>query len=791
MDAYPLYRDLGWFLLWCSVKLYNDVFCLETRREWTPATLVQGYTKVKPGMGHRILLEGEGGVGKSTVMRYLAAEWANGSKPLTDRYRLVFRLDVKLIKNGLIEAILEYDLPPEFEKTPAELRHLIQVCQKEVMFFLDGLEDLAPKVTEEITELIQGKLFPESSLIVTVNSTYVTPSLLKSFDTKLVVMGLMANMQEELVLRYNDITQTQTETFAILLAKIIQEYDTSVRVLSLNPLFCLCMCLVCEVGSTLEVTTPTSLLQETLTALKQLYCQRNKLEVSKTETQEFLETLTQDLGEMAWRCMHENGSFFQYDQVGMSPEDNPMFALGILQQHVSPALPTLQQCFFPNRVFQDFMVARVLSHLEADDFREYLDSLVYDSYYSNVTKYFCGLHRLESDAQQTSDLIRGLAAKNRGRWRSVKNRDDLEDDHEEKDGDSTTASEGRMCDFKLSLECIYECEGQDYVTNVIADSLPMKLASHNKAISTAGLVRGLGYILRLDSSPVTTLDLRLDHFAHYHVYPFVALADAIERSKNLSELKLLWLNPEFLALFLANIFSEKTNLRILHCQDKTKTSTEDKISAGAWANLRAACQKMDTLSRFIFTHCSNKAIVSSILRNLPYSVEELDLSHCTMDLVSTQDLGSRVEKSQSLSNLNLTSSTICHPDFSYISSGLKLSRSLQELNLSHTNLDVNDIVVLSEALKFNHNLTQLDISGNKLTDTACQALAHALSINQKVRQVTLVDATMSMEGKHVLRKMTHGDVHLVGMDSSQFPSRALNLDLPFQTSNLGHSLTVK
>ncbi len=61
----------------------------------------------------------------------------------------------------------------------------------------------------------------------------------------------------------------------------------------------------------------------------------------------------------------------------------------------------------------------------------------------------------------------------------------------------------------------------------------------------------------------------------------------------------------------------------------------------------------------------------------------------SIEQVAAQEISTRLEKSQFLRSLNLSSIQLKHGDFMYLGQGLRLSISLKELNLADTGMDKN------------------------------------------------------------------------------------------------------
>ncbi|XP_078597214.1 uncharacterized protein LOC144873587 [Branchiostoma floridae x Branchiostoma japonicum] len=139
----------------CSIKVERMAF----RKMLTPK-------------GRQIIsLVGEDAPGR-TVGTVLAADWV-GNKTVTSKFNQMYKLDLnKVRKNQTItDAIFDQLLhdsnyEPSFSKE-ALWRHMEQT-QKEILFVLEGLDRLSPFTSPEILQLIDGKLLPRATVVVTV-----------------------------------------------------------------------------------------------------------------------------------------------------------------------------------------------------------------------------------------------------------------------------------------------------------------------------------------------------------------------------------------------------------------------------------------------------------------------------------------------------------------------------------------------------------------------------------------------------------------------------------------------
>ncbi len=82
-------------------------------------------------------------------------------------------------------------------------------------------QDMVPQQNQDVINMLHKYSLRHSYIVLTVSSHYTSSSLAKNFDTRLVLMGLATDLQEDLVHHYTSITETPQELYASLLAKVL------------------------------------------------------------------------------------------------------------------------------------------------------------------------------------------------------------------------------------------------------------------------------------------------------------------------------------------------------------------------------------------------------------------------------------------------------------------------------------------------------------------------------------------------------------------------------------------
>ncbi|CAH1268983.1 NLRC5 [Branchiostoma lanceolatum] len=114
----------------------------------------------------RIRVEGDPGIGKSCSCQKLAHDWSSGK---LDIFKAVFFLEIRHMSGKVKDAIFEQLLPEDTNMTPDQLWSYIQENQDDVLFILDGLDELNQTAREstDVVALIQGKILRNCHVLVT------------------------------------------------------------------------------------------------------------------------------------------------------------------------------------------------------------------------------------------------------------------------------------------------------------------------------------------------------------------------------------------------------------------------------------------------------------------------------------------------------------------------------------------------------------------------------------------------------------------------------------------------
>ena len=731
-------------------------FVLFLRRALSPSSLFRPHGKCESP--RRVTVQGRSGMGKTALCQYIAHEWAR-SKLYPGKYKMVFYIDLARVTSGLVDAIIDQCLPNNYRNCHDDLVSLLETHQKDVLFLLDGLDAIVGRDCD-VFSLIYKETYRESAVLLTTTPSGQSQSLHKYFDSRIVLLGLTPEGADDLVKVYMRLTQSPLEMFVQIISKLCSEQINSVQTLAMNPLNTMCMCLICEMCGTLEFNTASFMLHNFLLAVAKLYCRQNYIQLRDDQIPDNVAKIFTSFEQFAFQLTLDKKMTFLQSELHRQSYGHDIAQMGLVVPYSGGTNSRpLEKYHFHTRVFQYILAARHLTHMDIDAFVSHKDKMATDKDMNKVAVYFCGLMRFDYNTRSMRELFTTFNIAGKKLWRGA-TFSDL--GQKKKDERFNYRSEGRLNDFVFILDCLAECEGRKDVVPLVEGTFPRRLVMRNKDVPPGSTISGLGQLLATSPDAITELDLRLDHISLFNEQSTLSLGTALSRNTQITTVKIRWTNDEILASFLAKVFMENTSITCLQISDESKNK-EDKVSATVWASMRDGCTNMTSVRVFAFMQCANAAMVTSAVRNSPLTLDELHLSGSTIDLVCSQELANKIEKSPSMRLLSLTGCSMARSDFLYITAGLRLNKTISELLLADTDLPLDSMVALAESLKFNKTMKSLSLRGVKLTMQGCRVLGEALAVNQSLLRVQLEGCGITDDGARLLASVKQEKIVVTGL----------------------------
>ena len=145
-------------------------------------------TKPSKKKNKKVLLKGEPGMGKSTLAKKMALDWARG---VFTTFSIVFFVFLKLINPGdAIENVIikqNYFLEG-LGVTQCKLKEIINIFGEKCLLILDGLDEHAAGKNEDVLKIIRDQKYLNCNIVITSRPHSITTTK-KHFDVIAVVEG--------------------------------------------------------------------------------------------------------------------------------------------------------------------------------------------------------------------------------------------------------------------------------------------------------------------------------------------------------------------------------------------------------------------------------------------------------------------------------------------------------------------------------------------------------------------------------------------------------------------------
>ena len=247
-------------------------------------------------------------MGKTTYCHKIVYDWAKkrkGGKSFPDVI-LVLLLKCRDINCGLWEAINDQLLPREVNEEDKErFFTFVRDHQSKVLLVLDGLDELPRNQLSIYRDIIQGRVLPESYIVVTARHE-VGEKVRECCHTLLEVQGFTKTDAKDFIQSY---FRAREEDLAV---KLLDKLDSDVTLqdLTTNPLNTALLCLLCEDFGGKFPESRTLLYLGIVECVLRRYRRRMKLPETNQDLLAVYQVELKQLGRIAMDGLHNDSMYF-------------------------------------------------------------------------------------------------------------------------------------------------------------------------------------------------------------------------------------------------------------------------------------------------------------------------------------------------------------------------------------------------------------------------------------------------------------------------------------------------
>ena len=373
------------------------------------------YEPVQPRR-KRILLEGEPGIGKSTLTKHLCYKFAEGT--FASEYKLVIRVvlrgltsDTTLSVEDLVRSCTS-DVGTSLQKEiPSLLSQFISSNDGDgTLFIMDGYDEF-PEELQEISlvaDILNGKTLPQSSFIITSRPRASAP-LHDKIDRRIEVSGFEEEEIEQFIRKYYG--ESSSSVADALLARLNSTMPR-IKAMCFIPLILLMTCYVNNVRDT-PLDTISDLFKSIICLTVKRHFEEKNGKKLKIDSFEDVLQLCPHLIKLALDGVKKNVIIFHDQDLichNLKLSENDHFGLMNCISYRSAFGGVTGSYHFLHRTVQEFLAACAVKQLPAEEqgkfWKERLvlgynkrgEFILSDSNYEMPFLFFCGIGGLENDA---------------------------------------------------------------------------------------------------------------------------------------------------------------------------------------------------------------------------------------------------------------------------------------------------------------------------------------------------------------------------------------------------------
>ncbi|ELU15669.1 hypothetical protein CAPTEDRAFT_208219 [Capitella teleta] len=325
----------------------------------------------------RLLIEGNPGIGKSTICQTLAHEWGKQScgghcgTVCVHSFDLVlyFHAGDFIDEESVAHAVQKHLLPSDYSITTSELQGVIKA--KNVLIIVDAFDE-ANAGNRTLDRLIQGDILRHKTLLITSRFNFLQNKL-AFFESTFTVEGYDKEEQLKHVKRYAEHKNIASAPFESMLK------DKSIRDLCSNPLNLTLLCLLREEDTQLRITR-TALYTSIHRIIRRKAGERMDLTEAEVE-----ESLLRPLYQFAFEAHQKNETVVREKDSKKVENFQRICEVGYLTNEVIISRLQKEVRFqFTHKTFVEFLTAKHIAEMDREERMNWMQHLRYADYHIRI-----------------------------------------------------------------------------------------------------------------------------------------------------------------------------------------------------------------------------------------------------------------------------------------------------------------------------------------------------------------------------------------------------------------------
>ena len=674
-----------------------------------------------------ILIEGHAGIGKTTLVKQICIQWAEGKLLTSDK--LVFLL---LLRDPNVQKITnEHQLIEHFTKSTSKVEQLYSYLEDnhgaDVTLIIDGFDELSTKLRHEsfFRELIEKRCLPKARIVVT-SRPFASACLHHVVDRRMEILGFEQSSKNQYVIEALQDHRSKIEK----LQRHFQQYPNIDAIcyipLIMSIIVFLCKCQPDELPPTATKMYESFILHTICHYLKRAGKIPEDLIINKLENfPPVVSIALQQLEKTAFDALIKDKIVFTVEEL---PKDDPT-CYGLLQStecYSAEEIGTPTQSFnFLHLGIQEYFAAKYVTTLPEDEVYTLLEESFIDDDYN--TRMFHKKNDPDSDRKSVrlSNMWILYCGITSGQCKTLRhyltNNSNLYEDHCAQQGFNPYQT--NILNDQTKVLYLFQCfqEAQD---NELCDVLSKSFSSGVINISLHRLlphqVVSLGFFLSRSHRKWNKLNLWDCHIGDHGM--------------------------NIIHQYLCGDKANKQEITEIYLSENDLTGASSHLIVDIISHVQPHTLKL------YYNNITNVRDISTVVVTTS-TVKVLDISYnglTAQEAVAISDMMICLEK------LDISGNKLGDHGAELISKGIKITKTLRVLNISDNNIGPSGTTAIANALTKHTSLEELYMDDNTVRQDGATAIAKAITKNKKLKTLSLYgDYTMDKESAMIIMRSLH------------------------------------